>query len=131
MVPFDKGTNHFLVEDGFASQSLDARSERQVVTLDTLSEYLPGQMHLARHLSGVTPPSNPLRLIAIMVNSRFHMTKRGSRRHQNACIAFLGVSTPKTGHFTPESLQRFLARFRGLFGPIWFRPVFASCGPFR
>ncbi len=50
MVPFDKGTSHFLVDlngtreaDGFASQSLDARSERQVVTLDTLGEYLPGQ----------------------------------------------------------------------------------------
>lgn len=42
--------NHFLVElngtreaDGFASQSLDARSERQVVTL---GEYLLGQMYL-------------------------------------------------------------------------------------
>ena len=63
MVPFDKGTNHFLVElngtreaDGLASQSLDARSERQVVTLDTLGEYLPGQMHLARHLSGIASP---------------------------------------------------------------------------
>ena len=60
MVPFYKGTNHFLVElngmreaDGLASQSLNARSECQVVTLDTLGEYLPGQMHLARHLSGV------------------------------------------------------------------------------
>ncbi len=63
MAPFDKSTNYFLVElnetreaDGFASQSLDARSERQVVTLDTLGEYLPGQMYLTRHLSGVTPP---------------------------------------------------------------------------
>ena len=63
MVPFYKGTNHFLVElngtreaDGLASQSLDARSERQVVTLDTLGEYLPGQMHLARHLSGIASP---------------------------------------------------------------------------
>ena len=63
MVLFDKGTNHFLVElngtreaDGFASQSLDARSERQVVTLDTLGEYLPGQMHLALHLSGIASP---------------------------------------------------------------------------
>ena len=62
MVPFDKGTNHFLVElngtreaDGFASQSLDARSECHVVTLNTLGEYLPGQMYLTRHLSGVTP----------------------------------------------------------------------------
>ena len=60
MVPFYKGTNHFLVElngtreaDGLASQSLDARSKRQVVTLDALGEYLPGQMHLARHLSGI------------------------------------------------------------------------------
>jgi hypothetical protein len=40
MVPFYKGTNHFLVElngtreaDGLASQSLDARSERQVALL--------------------------------------------------------------------------------------------------
>ncbi len=63
MVPFDKGTDNFLVElnrtreaDGFASQALDARSERQVVSLDALSEYLPGQMYLARHLSGVAPP---------------------------------------------------------------------------
>jgi hypothetical protein len=53
MVPFYKGTNHFLVElngtreaDGLASQSLDACPERQVVTLDTLGEYLSGQMHL-------------------------------------------------------------------------------------
>lgn len=35
------------------AQSLDARSERQVVTLDTLGEYFPSQMHLARHLSGI------------------------------------------------------------------------------
>lgn len=67
MVPFYKGTNHFLVElngtreaDGLASQSLDARSERQVVTLDTLGEYLPGQMHLARHLSGIASPTASL-----------------------------------------------------------------------
>lgn len=63
MVPFDKGTNHFLIElngareaDGFASQSLDARSERQVDTLDTLGGYLPGQMHLARNLSCIASP---------------------------------------------------------------------------
>ena len=55
MVPFDKGTNHFLVDlngtreaDGFASQSLDARSERQVVTLDTLVEYLSSQGGVTR-----------------------------------------------------------------------------------
>lgn len=48
MVPVDKGTNHFLIElngsreaDGFASQSLDARSERQVDTLDTLVNIFP------------------------------------------------------------------------------------------
>ncbi|MNZ42640.1 hypothetical protein D3C78_602190 [compost metagenome] len=63
MEPFDKGTNHFLIElngareaDGFASQSLDARSERQVVTLDTLGGYLPGQMRLARNLSCIASP---------------------------------------------------------------------------
>lgn len=65
MVPFYKGTNHFLMElngtreaDGLASQSLDARSERQLITLDTLDEYFPGQMHLARHLSGIAFPSH-------------------------------------------------------------------------
>jgi hypothetical protein len=70
MMPFDKGTNHFLVElngtreaDGFASQSLDASSERQVVTLDTLGEYLPGQISLTRHLSGVTPLGCVLKVV--------------------------------------------------------------------
>lgn len=50
MVPFDKVTDKFFVElngmrevDSFARQSLDARSERQVVTLNTLSEYFSGQ----------------------------------------------------------------------------------------
>ena len=50
MVPFDRGTDHFLMAlngtrdaDSVASQSLDTRSERQVVTLDTLSEYLENQ----------------------------------------------------------------------------------------
>lgn len=45
MEPFDKVTDKFFVElngmrevDSFASQSLDAHSERQVVTLNTLSE---------------------------------------------------------------------------------------------
>lgn len=54
MIPFDKGTNHLLVElhrareaDGFASESLDARFERQVVTPDMLREDFPGQMYLA------------------------------------------------------------------------------------
>jgi hypothetical protein len=63
MVPFDQGSNHFLVElngtretDSFSSQSLDAHSKRQVVTLDTLGKYLPGQIHLARHLSGIASP---------------------------------------------------------------------------
>lgn len=62
-MPFDKGTNHLLVElhggrdaVGFASESLDARSERQVVTLDTLGEDFSGQMYLARHLAGVATP---------------------------------------------------------------------------
>ena len=47
-----KGTNHFLVElnetreaDGLSSQSLDARSERQVVTLDTRFSLQPARLH--------------------------------------------------------------------------------------
>jgi hypothetical protein len=32
---------------------LDARSERQVVTLDTLCEYFPGQVYLARDFPGI------------------------------------------------------------------------------
>lgn len=60
---FDNGSSHFFVAlhgtieaDGFASQSLDVRYELQVVTLDALGEYLPGQMFLARDFSGVAPP---------------------------------------------------------------------------
>lgn len=84
MVPFDKGTNHFLVElngtreaDGFASQSLDARSERQVVTLDTLGEYLPGQMYLTRHLSGVTPP--------VIAGDKTNLERRKQAQQAAAC----------------------------------------------
>ena len=65
MVSFHKGTNHFLVEingtreaDGFARQSLDVRSERQVITRNMLGEYLPGLMHLNRNPFGVTPQSS-------------------------------------------------------------------------
>lgn len=42
--------------NSFASQSLDTRPERQVVTLNALSKYLARQMHLLRDFSGVTTP---------------------------------------------------------------------------
>jgi hypothetical protein len=71
-------------------------------------------------------PQKALRLIAIMVNRPFHMPKRPLRHDVAACIAFCGIPTHKAGHLLPESLQRFRARFRGLFGTIWFRPSFAS-----
>lgn len=71
-------------------------------------------------------PKKPLRLIAIMVNRPFHMPKRPLRHDVAACIAFYGIPTYKVGHLLPESLQRVRARFRGLFGAIRFRPVFAS-----
>ncbi|MEN9532319.1 MAG: hypothetical protein RIQ83_1543 [Pseudomonadota bacterium] len=35
---------------------LDARFERQVVTLDTLCEYFPGQVYLARDFPGIASP---------------------------------------------------------------------------
>ena len=76
-------------------------------------------------------PKKPLRLIAIMVNRPFHMPKRPPRHDVAACIAFWRIAMPKTGNLLPESLQRFSARFRGLFGAIRFQPVFASCGLFR
>ena len=85
MVPFDKGTNHFLVElngtreaDGLASQSLDARSERQVVTLDTLGEYFPGQMHLARHLSGIASP--------VITGDKAYLERRKQAQQVTACL---------------------------------------------
>jgi hypothetical protein len=85
MVPFDKGTNHFLVElngtreaDGLANQSLDARSERQVVTLDTLGEYLPGQMHLARYLSGIASP--------VITGDKAYLERRKQAQQPTACI---------------------------------------------
>jgi hypothetical protein len=85
MVPFYKGTNHFLVElngtreaDGLASQSLDARSERQVVTLDTLGEYLPGQMHLARHLSGIASP--------VITGDKAYLERRKQAQQPTACL---------------------------------------------
>jgi hypothetical protein len=59
------------------------------------------------------------------------MPKRPPRHDVAACIAFWGIPTHKAGRLLPESLQRFSARFRGLFGTIRFRPVFASCGLFR
>ena len=85
MVPFYKGTNHFLVElngtreaDGLASQSLDARSERQVVTLDTLGEYLSGQMHLARHLSGIASP--------VISGDKAYLERRKQAQQPTACL---------------------------------------------
>lgn len=85
MVPVDKGTNHFLVElngtreaDGLASQSLDARSERQVVTLDTLGEYFPGQMHLARHLSGIASP--------VITGDKAYLERRKQAQQPTACL---------------------------------------------
>lgn len=85
MVPVDKDTNHFLVEfngpretDGFASQSLDACSERQVVTLDTLGEYLSGQMHLARHLSGIASP--------IITGDKTYPERRKQAQQAAACL---------------------------------------------
>jgi len=53
-----------------------------------------------------------------MFNCRFRMAKRLLRQDMAACIAFWGVSTHKTGHLLPESLQRFqpiLAAYRALF----------------
>lgn len=85
MVPFDKGTNHFLVElngtreaDGLTSQSLDARPERQVVTLDTLGEYLPGQMHLARYLSGIASP--------VITGDKAYLERRKQAQQSTACL---------------------------------------------
>lgn len=85
MVPFYKGTNHFLVElngtreaDGLASQSLDARSERQVVTLDTLGEYLAGQMPLARHLSGIASP--------VITGDKAYLERRKQAQQPTACL---------------------------------------------
>ncbi len=64
--------------DGFASQSLDARSERQVVTLDTLGEYLPGQMHLARHLSGIAS--------LVITGDKAYLERRKQARQPTACL---------------------------------------------
>ena len=86
MLPFDKSTNHFLVEingtreaDGFASQSLDARSERQVVTLDTLGEYLPGQMCLTRPPPDVTPP--------VIAGDKSNLERRKQAQQAAACLS--------------------------------------------
>lgn len=63
MVPFDKGADDFLVDfkrankaDSFTSQSLDARSERQIVLLETLREDFIRKMYLARDFPGIPPP---------------------------------------------------------------------------
>jgi hypothetical protein len=65
-----------------------------------------------------------------MFNGQLCIAKRPVRQDLAACIAFQGVSTPKTGHLLPESLQRFDARFRPLKWPLPFHPVFASNGSF-
>ena len=64
---FNKGVDDVLVHvkranktDGFTGQSLDARSERQVVTLDTRCEDFPGQMYLAWDFLGVASQSSQL-----------------------------------------------------------------------
>ena len=64
--------------DGLASQSLDARSERQVVTLDTLGEYFPGQMHLARHLSGIASP--------VITGDKANLERRKQAQQPTACL---------------------------------------------
>lgn len=62
MVLFDKGADDVLVDfkrvgkRWFTGLSLDARSGRQVVTLDTLREFFHGQMSLAWDGSGVASP---------------------------------------------------------------------------
>nr|WP_176703122.1 hypothetical protein [Aeromonas sobria] len=48
-----------------------------------------------------------VRITPFMFNCRFRMAKRLLRQDMAACIAFWGVSTHKTGHLLPESLQRF------------------------
>ncbi len=64
--------------DGLASQWLDARFERQVVTLDTLGEYLPSQMHLARHLSGIVSP--------VITGDKAYLERRKQAQQPKACL---------------------------------------------
>lgn len=85
MVSFDRGAANFHVElnrtretDSFVSQSLDARSERQVVTLDMLGEYLLGQMYLVRNLSGVTP--------SVIAGDKTYLERRKQAQQVAACL---------------------------------------------
>ena len=61
-----------------------------------------------------------------MFNCRFRMAKRPLRQDMAACIAFWGVSTHKTGHLLPESLQRFWGGFRAGSCGVWFQPILAA-----
>ena len=54
---------------------LDARSERQVVTLDTLCEYFPGQVYLARDFPGIASP------LITGDNARQGASRFSNRRH--------------------------------------------------
>ena len=57
---------------------LSVSSERQVVTLDTLGEYLPGQMHLARHLSGIASP--------VITGDKAYLEWRKQAQQPTACL---------------------------------------------
>lgn len=63
MTLFDKGADDVLVDfkrarktDDFTGLSLDVRSERQVIKLDTLRGDFPGQLYLAWDYHGVAAP---------------------------------------------------------------------------
>ncbi len=67
-----------------------------------------------------------MHITPFMFNCRFRMAKRLLRQDMAACIAFWGVSTHKTGHLLPESLQRFWGGFRAGSCGVWFQRVLAA-----
>jgi hypothetical protein len=119
VVPLDKSINYLLVDlhgareaDGFASEALGARSERQIVMFDMLREVFTGQMYLTGDLPSVFPP--------VIAGDKANLERRNQTQQATAC--FIVARAESVGNYS------FSLGIRGISKPMVMVFV-ANIGP--